>query len=284
MLALADHADENMEAFPSLARLASYANVDRRNAIRAVQALIAAGELVRRGTAPRGTTVYRIALPEPDTGGADATSAGDDSATTNGDDSATRASGVRATGDGFATGDGSATRASGEFGAGSGDSVTRASGDSATRTPIKPPEEPPIEPPACAGAAARATTGGPRSTTAKGATIETWDAYAESYRMRYDVEPVRNARVNGQLAQVVKRIGADEAPKVARFFVAHNDRWYLTKGHSVACLLADCEKLRTEWKTGRKITGARARQIERASANLDAYQELVEEYRREAES
>ncbi len=75
MLALADHADEDLVAYPSLTRLAQYANVDRRSAIRAVNRLVELGELVRIGTGRRASTIYRIVLDERPTSDADVTSA-----------------------------------------------------------------------------------------------------------------------------------------------------------------------------------------------------------------
>ncbi|HJV52837.1 MAG TPA: hypothetical protein VJ652_15320, partial [Noviherbaspirillum sp.] len=76
-----------------------------------------------------------------------------------------------------------------------------------------------------------------------------WMHYAEAYERRYGTAPVRNATVNGQLAQLLTRLGAEEAPMVAAWFVGHNNRYYVQKMHAVGCLLADAEKLRTEWAT-----------------------------------
>lgn len=95
-----------------------------------------------------------------------------------------------------------------------------------------------------------------------GPSAATWAAYAEAHEARYGVPPVRNARVNAQVAQVVSRLGAEEAPEVARWFVTHNAGWYVTKGHPIGALLADAEKLRTEWATGRRITRGDAREAE----------------------
>ena len=81
--------------------------------------------------------------------------------------------------------------------------------------------------------------------------MTTWKAYADAYRALYQAEPVRNAKVNGQLAQVVARLGGDEAPLVAAFFLTHKNTLYVRAMHPVDLLLRDCEKLRTEWVTGR---------------------------------
>lgn len=106
--------------------------------------------------------------------------------------------------------------------------------------------------------------------SAKPITSETWSAYANAYSRRYGVEPVRNASVNGQLANFVKRIGAEEAPRVAAFYVQSRNSYYTTCGHSVKAMLSDAEKLRTEWATGRQVTTTKARQADKAQSNFDA--------------
>lgn len=95
----------------------------------------------------------------------------------------------------------------------------------------------------------------------------TWNAYESAYEKRYSVAPVRNAKVNGQIAQFVRRIGAGDAPSVAAFFVSHNGAYYVQRGHSTDCLLSDAEKLRTEWASGRTVNGQSARMAEKTAAN-----------------
>jgi hypothetical protein len=87
---------------------------------------------------------------------------------------------------------------------------------------------------------------------------KTWDAYSKAYEGEYGCKPVRNARVNAQMSQVIAALGTDDSPGVAAFFVAHQNRFYKTAGHSVGCLLRDAEKLRTEWATGRNISSPTA--------------------------
>lgn len=107
-------------------------------------------------------------------------------------------------------------------------------------------------------------------------TGEVWGAYCRAYRLRYLVEPVRNAMVNGQLAQVVDRIGTD-APAVAEFYLSHKNRFYVEKMHPVGLLLSDAEKLRTEWFTGKQVTQTKAIQTDRTQANFDAFAPLLAE-------
>ena len=106
---------------------------------------------------------------------------------------------------------------------------------------------------------------------------KTWEAYARAYFDRYKTEPVRNAKVNGQVKQFVQRIGREESPGVAAYYLTHPDGFYVRKMHDFGLLLADAEKLRTEWATGRKVTGTRAKQIEQTGTMLDIVAEIQRE-------
>ena len=119
-----------------------------------------------------------------------------------------------------------------------------------------------------------------RAKKAKAPTVtgETWLAYSAAYAIRYGSPPVRNQRVNGQLAHFIKRVGVEEAPAIAGFYITHNARWYVTKGHPVSAMLADSEKLRTEWATDRKVTSVDAKEAESAD-NLRASVEHAEAWK-----
>lgn len=100
----------------------------------------------------------------------------------------------------------------------------------------------------------------------EGVTVPTWTAYSGAYRKRWGVDPVRNRQVNGMLKQVVERLGAEEAPHVAAFYVTHPRAAYVSGKHPVNLLVRDCEGLRTEWATGRMVTDHEARQGEQTAA------------------
>ena len=89
-----------------------------------------------------------------------------------------------------------------------------------------------------------------------------WAAYSAAYFKRYGAEPVRNAKINGQLAQIIDRLGADEAPHVAACYVGSSNAFYVARRHSVDCLLRDCESLRTEWATGTRMSATEARHMD----------------------
>lgn len=106
---------------------------------------------------------------------------------------------------------------------------------------------------------------------------ETWLAYAAAYLERYQTKPIRNAKVNSAIKGFVQRIGREEAPLVAAFYVSHNDRGYVQSCHDTGLMLKGAEKLRTEWATNRKVTSITARQTERAGAMVDTVNSILAE-------
>lgn len=112
---------------------------------------------------------------------------------------------------------------------------------------------------------------------AKSAAIR--EAYSEAYQRRYGVDPVANAKTNALLCQVVDRLGADEAPHVAAFYVGHNGQWYVKNGHALDHLVRDAEKLRTEWATGAMVTDSQARQADRTQGQANIWSEIIAEER-----
>lgn len=102
-----------------------------------------------------------------------------------------------------------------------------------------------------------------------------WGAYSEGYKERYGKEPVRNARANALCAQLVKRLGAEDAPLVAAFYVAHPNPYYQQRGHALTSLVADAEKLHTEWSTGNVIRGGpKTREQIVSEANQEMYRKI----------
>ena len=91
-------------------------------------------------------------------------------------------------------------------------------------------------------------TAKPKSNTPNPANTETWQAYRAAYLQAYGVEPLRNAKVNGQIANFVKLVGEDKAPHIAAFYVSHPNHWYRTKGHDFGTLLANAQALSTDWQ------------------------------------
>jgi len=123
---------------------------------------------------------------------------------------------------------------------------------------------------------------GPKDPECK--SFRTWANYAIAFRNRYGEWPVWNARIAGQITQLIDRLGAEEAPKVAAFFLNVRDARVVASCHGVGLLLERAESWRTQWATGRQITGAAARQVENTATNLSAMEQALAEQRARREA
>lgn len=103
----------------------------------------------------------------------------------------------------------------------------------------------------------------------------TWKAYAAAYSIRYGVNPVRNAKVNTQVKQLVQRLGEEAAP-VAEFFVRSvNEAFVVRKYHDLGALVAGAETYRTQWATGRTMTSRQAHDIDNTATNANVADEAI---------
>lgn len=101
----------------------------------------------------------------------------------------------------------------------------------------------------------------------------TWTAYAIAYRARHGATPVRNAKVNANVKQIVQRLGHTEAPLVAGWFLRVNERLVVQGMHDLGLLLTRCEAYRTQWATNRQVTETSARQTDQTQSNASAADE-----------
>lgn len=146
-----------------------------------------------------------------------------------------------------------------------------------SQSPSPAPSQPPESQPRSTEAAQKPRASGRANGHGEAVTAETWTAYSGAYLRRYGVEPKRNATVNGQLAHFVGRIGAEESPAVAAFYVEHNQAFYVKKQHPVGLLLQDAEGLHTQWLNGRVVTDTEARQTDQTAATGNVFKKLIAE-------
>lgn len=115
-----------------------------------------------------------------------------------------------------------------------------------------------------------------------------WFAYRDEHARRYDgVEPKRNQEVNRCLKQLRQKLGPDDALLAIGAFFTSRNAYYLQRGHNPTCLVTDAQKLLTEALTGKAVTAAGARRVDRQADKHGQYADLVawaqEEDRLEAE-
>ena len=100
-----------------------------------------------------------------------------------------------------------------------------------------------------------------------------WAAYSEAYKLRYKCEPIRNAVVNSKISQLGKRVG-DDALEIVKFYLNHNDSFYVKSMHDIGLCLKDCEGLATQLKRGRAITYKDACKFEQQSGFMQLQEDL----------
>jgi hypothetical protein len=93
-----------------------------------------------------------------------------------------------------------------------------------------------------------------------------WDAYVEGYKINYHVEPIRNARTNSLIKQFGARLG-EIAPDVIKFYLTHQDSFYIKNLHSLNLAVSSAEALATQWKAGVKMTWNQAKKIDLDQSN-----------------
>ncbi|KJZ11106.1 hypothetical protein TW86_13415 [Halomonas sp. S2151] len=267
LLKLADNANDKGECWPSYQHIADQCEMSKRSAMNHIDALCESGYVSKRsrkGVKGNSTNLYQLHLegekPAPLKGSKGETAAPPS------ENSAPPSETVAP-----------------------GGGENPAPGTSHSSEPVtEPSNEPVLEP----GATPPVSTGdlverdqsadeprvaipadmpGPKDQGAK--TFKPWANYAVTYRRRYGVWPIWNAKVAGQLGQLVDRVGADLAPGVAAYFLSINSQYYVTKGHIVGLLLADCENIAMQMQTGNQMTATRARQMDGTQANASAADE-----------
>lgn len=269
LIKLADNASDLGECWPSYQHIADQCEISRRSVMNHITALCEAGLLrkeIRKG-GPKGNSsnVYFLTL----------------------DGGAPPAPGV-------------VQQIHQGNAAGSPPSESPALGGSAGAAPrtshsSEPVNEPVIEPIA-PQASAKVATGqvvpfaaqqprceipadmpGPKDRSCK--TFKAWANYAMAYRKRHGAWPVWNAKVAGQLGQVIDRLGIDVAHHVAAYFLTINDSRVVSNMHSIGDLLAKAEAYHTQWATNRQMNGTTARQIEQTQTNFSAAEQALEALR-----
>lgn len=110
-----------------------------------------------------------------------------------------------------------------------------------------------------------------------GGGVKIWEAYREAYKNRYGVEPIRNATTNSQCTALHKRLG-EAAPDVVRFYLTHNDGYYLRNQHPIGLCLSQAESLHTQWQRGVAVTGVQVRNAEKTINNAETLEALRKQF------
>lgn len=96
-----------------------------------------------------------------------------------------------------------------------------------------------------------------------------WESYFNAYRLRYGIDPVRNAAVNSQVSQLREKIGFETAVDLVKFYLTHNKSFYLLNTHTFGHCLVDAETLRTQWLRGKAITNNEVKNFEKKQNSIE---------------
>lgn len=108
------------------------------------------------------------------------------------------------------------------------------------------------------------------------------DAYYEAYRQRYLVSPVINSMAGANAKGLITRLGSPErAIDIVRFYLTHNNAFYLKNAHALKFCLHDCEKLHTEFMKKDYIFNKDAKKVEDATANSILKETILSRFRNE---
>jgi hypothetical protein len=93
------------------------------------------------------------------------------------------------------------------------------------------------------------------------------------------VKPIRNAKQNALCAQLVQRLGVENAVKCAVFYLSHPGQFYMQQKYPLGLLVRDCEGIFTEFQRGEYVTSDTAKiasRTEQTRSVVDRYMQREE--------
>jgi hypothetical protein len=91
------------------------------------------------------------------------------------------------------------------------------------------------------------------------------EAFFDAYRLRYGIDPNYNYKLNIQISQLRKDVGFETALELVRFYLKHNDSWYLKNTHEFGLCLKNANTLRTQMLRDQPITSIQIKNFEKTS-------------------
>ena len=84
-----------------------------------------------------------------------------------------------------------------------------------------------------------------------------WQVYLQGIKAAYGADYPPSAQANGQLNNVVKKLGSGPAIQVVAHYLANKKPYYVARKHALEVLVRDCATL---WLECQQVTGGRAAQ------------------------
>ena len=265
LIKLCDQANDDGECWPSITSIARHCEMSRRSVINHLNKLADDGFIERSHRADKSgrttSNTYRIIL----SASAESAYADEKSAHASADPARASAKSAPSASAKSARTQGAESARSLRLTCQGNDPVSNEPVNGTFATSSKPAGRPALKARSTAVALEGDLIGKDKSTG-----IRAWDAYANAYLERYGVEPVRNAKTNAQLAQLAKRLPADEICEVVCWYVRSSNAFYVRDSHGLGLLLRDCEGLRTQWATNSRMTSTEARQMDEHESTYES--------------
>lgn len=90
---------------------------------------------------------------------------------------------------------------------------------------------------------AKDTTCGGHAAAREAKTAKVWAMYEKKFEKRYGSKPLRNAKVNSLLCQLIDQVGKDIAPSIVSYYLYLDDEFYVRQMHPVYYLVRDMQAL-----------------------------------------
>lgn len=108
------------------------------------------------------------------------------------------------------------------------------------------------------------------------------EAYINAFRLRYGVEPAtNNAAFNSQVSNLRKKIGVDKSVELVKFYLTHEDFFFVKNTHSFGICLSKAETLYTQMQRDERVTNTVAKSHEKKNQMKELFDQIDEAYKTE---
>lgn len=104
-----------------------------------------------------------------------------------------------------------------------------------------------------------------------------WQAYEEAHKRQYPKATLERGQTNNALcAQLVKRVGAENAVALVRFYLTHRKAYYVAQCHTLKPLVHDAEALLIQMQQNQRVTNTQANAVDKDDANREVFERVFQ--------
>lgn len=119
----------------------------------------------------------------------------------------------------------------------------------------------------------KAANGTPAPANTSGSLV--WNSYSQAIASRHNGNmPPRDAEANSLCKRFVAKIGIDDAPTVAAYYVTLNEHLYVQSLHCLNLMVRDAKKIYMLWKENGQMTNRQARDADQLQGAIGMAQRI----------